>query len=225
MTLTVKHSFVNPIADEPGFTGTKPSDWNANHAVTGSADLTVGSSLVNGGVSTQVLYDNGGVLGEYTDIQLTAVIEIFTNSLSGAVPASGGGTASFLRADGVWSIPAYPNPATPLTSVQYNNSGAFGGDASFFFNNVTKGLHATDVYTGDPTFLIRTSTTLTNNAASQTATMTNGPVLGDPFKWIAIDDNGTTLYIPAWKITTPAPSLDFSQAQDSQYVPILGGLG
>jgi hypothetical protein len=33
-----KHTFVNPIADDPTFTGTKPSDWNADHPVTLGAD-------------------------------------------------------------------------------------------------------------------------------------------------------------------------------------------
>lgn len=31
--MPVLHTFVNPIADEPGFLGTKPSDWNDTHSV------------------------------------------------------------------------------------------------------------------------------------------------------------------------------------------------
>ena len=48
------------------------------------------------------------------------------------------------------------------------------------------------------TFALQTATTLTDNAAAQVATMTNGPTAGNPTKWIAINDNGTTRYIPAW---------------------------
>lgn len=48
------------------------------------------------------------------------------------------------------------------------------------------------------TFALQTATTLTDNAAAQVATMTNGPAAGNPTKWIAINDNGTTRYIPAW---------------------------
>jgi hypothetical protein len=36
---------------------------------------------------------------------LTALVSSFTSTLSGAVPASGGGTTSFLRADGAWAAP------------------------------------------------------------------------------------------------------------------------
>ena len=48
------------------------------------------------------------------------------------------------------------------------------------------------------TFALQTATTLTDNAAAQVATMTNGPAAGNPTKWIAINDNGVTRYIPAW---------------------------
>lgn len=46
--------------------------------------------------------------------------------------------------------------------------------------------------------LHRTATTLTNGAAAQIATMTNGPSAGNPTKWAPVDDNGTTRYIPMW---------------------------
>lgn len=37
-----------------------------------------------------------------------------------------------------------------------------------------------------------------NGAASSAGTLTNAPAVGNPTKWIPIDDNGTTRYIPAW---------------------------
>lgn len=46
--------------------------------------------------------------------------------------------------------------------------------------------------------LIDSSVGLTNGAAAQIATLTNGPTAGNPTKWIPISDNGTTRYIPAW---------------------------
>lgn len=33
-------------------------------------------------------------------------VETFTNTTEGVVPASGGGTTNFLRADGTWATPA-----------------------------------------------------------------------------------------------------------------------
>lgn len=41
-----------------------------------------------------------------TQAQLTALVNIFTSTLSGAVPSSGGGSTNFLRADGTWALPA-----------------------------------------------------------------------------------------------------------------------
>jgi hypothetical protein len=48
------------------------------------------------------------------------------------------------------------------------------------------------------TQLIGSSVTLNNGAGSATGTLTNAPAAGNPTKWIAISDNGTTRQIPAW---------------------------
>lgn len=45
---------------------------------------------------------------------------------------------------------------------------------------------------------ITTSTALTNGAGVGLGTLTNAPAAGDPTKWVGINDNGTTRYIPAW---------------------------
>lgn len=46
-----------------------------------------------------------GVPTDLTQTQLTALVNTFTSGLSGAVPASGGGTTNFLRADGSFAAP------------------------------------------------------------------------------------------------------------------------
>jgi hypothetical protein len=46
--------------------------------------------------------------------------------------------------------------------------------------------------------LVDSSVNLTNGAAAAAGTLLNAPVAGNPTKWIPIDDNGTTRYIPAW---------------------------
>ena len=43
-----------------------------------------------------------------------------------------------------------------------------------------------------------TNTTLTNGAAAAVGTLNNAPAAGNPTKWVPINDNGTTRYIPAW---------------------------
>lgn len=48
------------------------------------------------------------------------------------------------------------------------------------------------------TTLLTTSVALTNGAAAAAGTLGNAPAAGDPTKWIPVNDNGTTRYIPAW---------------------------
>ena len=49
-----------------------------------------------------------------TAAQATAALNPFTTALQGMVPASGGGTANFLRADGVFAPPAGEAPRRPF---------------------------------------------------------------------------------------------------------------
>ena len=48
------------------------------------------------------------------------------------------------------------------------------------------------------TILLQSTVTLTNGAAAAAGTISNAPVAGNPTKWVAINDNGITRYIPAW---------------------------
>lgn len=67
---------------------------------------------------------------DLTGTQATALLDVFTSGAKGLVPASGGGTTNFLRADGTFAAP--PGGGSPGGSsgdVQYNNGGAFAGAA------------------------------------------------------------------------------------------------
>ena len=60
---------------------------------------------------------------------------------------------------------------------------------------------ATDIsgdLTNTSTSLMSSTATLTNGAGVSVGTLTNAPAAGNPTKWVAINDNGTTRYIPAW---------------------------
>ena len=63
--------------------------------------------------------------------------------------------------------------------------------------DITGGRVAAQI-TDSSSDLIKSSTTCSDGAAAATGTLTNAPTAGDPTKWVAIDDNGTTRYIPAW---------------------------
>jgi len=55
-----------------------------------------------------------------TPTQVTAMLNVFTPSLQGLAPSSGGGTTNFLRADGNWAAPpggsSGVRPQRPITS-------------------------------------------------------------------------------------------------------------
>ncbi len=59
-------------------------------------------------------------------------------------------------------------------------------------------LSVNGIIAHNDTMLLRTFGALADGAAGHTATMTNSPTAGDPTKWVPIDDNGVTRYIPAW---------------------------
>jgi hypothetical protein len=54
---------------------------------------------------------------ELTGTQATTLLDLFTSTLKGLVPASGGGTTTFLRADGTFAAPAAASPLTTKGDV------------------------------------------------------------------------------------------------------------
>jgi hypothetical protein len=111
-TLGITWSGTIPAAQIPDFT------TSVNGGVPGSGGGTTnflradgtwaappGAGGGPGGSNTQIQFNNSGAFGGLTNTQVTARINVFTSSLSGATPASGGGTANFLRADGAWVTP------------------------------------------------------------------------------------------------------------------------
>lgn len=58
-------------------------------------------------------------------------------------------------------------------------------------------LESSQIKTNNGTFLV-SGTALTDGAAAAAGTLLNAPAAGNPTKWIPIDDNGTTRYIPCW---------------------------
>lgn len=55
-----------------------------------------------------------------------------------------------------------------------------------------------DVTTAGGAVLHKTTAALTNGAGAGAGTLMNAPAAGNPTKWVAINDSGTTRYIPTW---------------------------
>jgi hypothetical protein len=94
---------------------------------------------------------------DVTNTQLTADLNLFSSTLQGLVPSSGGGIVNFLRADGSWAAPPGGGGGTPggtTGQIQYNNAGAFGGfnGDTGATNNFLTGISSTGVTKAQPSF-------------------------------------------------------------------------
>jgi len=110
----------------------------------------VGTGVFNGATNltrvTVLGSSNAGALVAFTggtqDVFCTApaaYLDTFTSAHQGTVPASGGGTTNFLRADATFAAPPVAAPAGSDTQVQYNAASVFGSNANLTYdytNNV-----------------------------------------------------------------------------------------
>ena len=132
----------------------------------GSARLPAvdGSQLTGINAATDLTYTAATRLlasSTGTDATLTLV----TSTDAGLAPASGGGTTNFLRADGTWAAAGSP-PAGSNTQIQFNDGGAFGGDADLTWNKTTNVMTVTgDVNLSDGGTYTTTLQTITPTAA------------------------------------------------------------
>lgn len=163
-------------------------------ALTGDVTATAGSGttvIANDAVTNAKLADmalntikgNNAALGDPLDLttaQVTAMLDVFTSLLKGLVPASGGGTANFLRADGTF--------AAPTAVVGAKSTDVDFGDV-FGVNSQTFTIADVDV----------TSTSRINCWLSGTAPTgkdNDDMIAEDPLKFIVVPGTGTfDLYI------------------------------
>lgn len=117
----------------------------------------IGTSTVLGNVGTA-----SAAPSALTTTQLTTLVNAFTTSLSGAAPASGGGTANYLRADGTWAAP--PGTTGTVTSVAATAGGLFSFTGSPITTAGTLTLAVTGTLSAVPYF-------------SNTGTLSSGPAL------------------------------------------------
>lgn len=81
--------------------GTIATAGIANDAVNNTKLSNMAASTIKGRITAST-----GDPEDLTATQATSILNVFTDSLKGLAPASGGGTTNFLRADGTWAAPA-----------------------------------------------------------------------------------------------------------------------
>lgn len=111
-------------------------------------------------------------------------------------------------ADDAGTIAFYANDGTTLQGFfQATPGGAnFGSQAgtpssvilTSALCTITGAVVITSTVTKADALLARTTVAFTNGAGVLAGTLGNSPAVGNPTKWIPVDDNGTTRYVPAW---------------------------
>ena len=86
------------------------------------------------------------------------------------------------------------------THIAINDASGFTGDFANFQTAGTAKFKVDNagLITTNSTTMIASNQAFTNGAGASAGTLTNAPAVGNPTKWIPINDNGTTRYIPAW---------------------------
>ena len=133
----------------------------------GSARLpAVDGSLLTGLVAATDLTYTAATRVVASSTGTDATLTLVTSTDAGLVPATGGGTTNFLRADGTFAAPPGGTPGGSDTQIQFNDDGAFAGDADLTWNKTTNVLGVTgDVNLSDGGTYTTTLQTITPTAA------------------------------------------------------------
>lgn len=85
--------------------------------------------------------------------------------------------------------------ASAVVNFNYTKAATSSSSASVLFAG---GVGINGALWTNSNVMIASSTSYTNGAGAGGGTLTNAPAAGNPTKWIPVNDNGTTRYIPAW---------------------------
>lgn len=168
------------------------------------ADLTLGQS---GSVSGMLIIGEAASVNNFMEIGGTSnqTIKVASNGLGthyllvGDSTGAGGATQFQLGAQGALMFNSANGLQSGAIDTSFSRTAAgqlavgTGATGSF-----AGGLKLTNLTINRAATFLTTSLALTDGAGAQVGTLTSSPAAGNPSKWIGIDDNGTTRYIPAW---------------------------
>lgn len=147
--------------------GTNPATFSIADGALGNAKLaTVATATFKGRTTAGT-----GAPEDLTVTQATALLNVFSSSLKGLAPSSGGGTVNFLRADGTWAAPPGGAGGTvtsiattsPITGGTITTTGTIAcatcvtSAASLTLNRLVFGAGSQGVAVGDLTGDVTTS--------------------------------------------------------------------
>ena len=146
------------LADSPTWSGTHTF---SNVPVVPNDSFTY-AKLQNVSATSRFLgriTSGAGDIEELTGTQSTTLLDTFTTGLKGLVPASGGGTTNFLRADGTFAVP--PGAATIVATVKAadttrTSTTVLAADPHLLISNLASG-----------TYVIRIGLTLSCSGGTQ----------------------------------------------------------
>jgi hypothetical protein len=179
-TFTISGAFNTTITVTGATNVTFPTSGTL--ATTAGITSAINTALPSVSVGTPYGGSGGaGVAQAMTNAQLTAFVNAFSASLSGAAPASGGGTTTFLRADGTWATP--PGTGGGITQITGDGTAGPGSGSqaltvskiggvpiSFGGSFTTSGAFTvTQTYTGNTSVTFPTTGTLINTTAIPSA--------------------------------------------------------
>ena len=135
VSLTTQATGVLQAAQEPAHSG------DVTNAA-GSLALSIAANVVDNTKLAQIATASfkgrstagTGNVEDLTATQATALLNPVSSTLKGLAPASGGGNANYLRADGTWATPT-AGAGGATTQVQVNSGGALAGASEILVEN------------------------------------------------------------------------------------------
>lgn len=179
----------------------------------GSVAATIANNVVTNAKLAQMTAhtykgNNTGSTANAADItstQLTADLNLFTTSLQGLVPASGGGTTNYLRADGTFAAPPGATSGTVTTVSVVSTNGLAGTVATATTTPaITLSTTVTGILQGNGTAISAASTTGTGAVVLAASPTLTAPALGTPTALVGTNITGTAAGLTAGTVTTNA---------------------